>query len=93
MQEAGIQTIEVVVANALGLHARPAALLSKTAGAYSSEVTLEKDGELVNAKSMLGIMMLSACSGTKLKITAAGDDAAAALHAIGELFAGKFGEE
>jgi phosphocarrier protein HPr len=86
-------TREFIVINKLGIHARPAAMFVKTAGKFKSEITVEKDGENVNGKSIMGLMMLAAGQGSKLRITAAGDDAAAALAALEALIARKFDEE
>lgn len=79
--------------NKLGMHARPAALFVKTASRFSSEITVEKDGELVNGKSIMGLMMLAAGCGTTLKVLAHGADAIQALDEIEKLFAKKFNEE
>ncbi|MBR1966123.1 MAG: HPr family phosphocarrier protein [Lentisphaeria bacterium] len=84
---------EVTVMNALGLHARPAAMIAKCASGYSSEIMLNKSGEITNCKSILGIMTLSAGKGTTLIISAEGDDAEDALNAIYNLFQTKFDEE
>lgn len=84
---------EVTVMNALGLHARPAAMIAKCASKYSSEILMNKSGEITNCKSILGIMTLSAGKGTSLILTAEGDDAEAALNDITNLFESKFDEE
>lgn len=84
---------EITVMNALGLHARPAAMIAKCASEYSSEITINKSGEIANCKSILGIMTLSAGKGTKLLLSAEGDDADAALAEIVKLFESKFDEE
>lgn len=84
---------EVTVMNALGLHARPAAMIAKCASKYSSEILMNKSGEITNCKSILGIMTLSAGRGTSLILTAEGDDAEAALNDITNLFESKFDEE
>ena len=80
------------VANRLGLHARPSAKLTQLATQYSCEVWLERDGRRVNAKSIMGVMMLAASQGTKLTIETEGEDSEAALQAIVELIASRFGE-
>lgn len=84
------QTIEIV--NRLGLHARAAAKLVHLAGTFRSRVTIEVDSEEVDAKSILGILLLAAGIGTKVIVRAAGEDEAAAVAGIVQLFADKFGE-
>ena len=81
------------VNNRLGIHARPAALFVKVANKYESSILVEKDGEQVNGKSIMGLMMLAAGQGSKLTITAQGRDAEAALRELEELFLQKFNEE
>lgn len=83
---------ELLVQNELGLHARPAAMLVKVANGFHSEIFLEKNGEKVNGKSIMGVMMLAASKGTRLKIIAKGDDAALAVQALEDVFLKKFGE-
>lgn len=83
----------MTVVNKLGLHARPAAQLVRQAMAFQSEISLEKDGEVVNGKSIMGIMSFAACLGTTVIISADGDDEDAAIDAMAKLFADKFGEE
>ncbi len=85
--------IDVTVSNAMGLHARPASLLVRTASRFHSDVSLVKDGEPVNCKSVLALMMLSAGMGTPLQIIAEGEDAEEAAGAVEKLFLDKFGEE
>jgi phosphocarrier protein len=85
-------TREVQIVNPLGLHARPAAQLVKLATQYASEVTLTRDGMPVNAKSIMGVMMLSAEQGATVQIAANGPDAEAAVAAIAGLVAAGFGE-
>ncbi|MBI5393808.1 MAG: HPr family phosphocarrier protein [Verrucomicrobia bacterium] len=89
----GALTREVTIQNKLGIHARPAASFVKTAGRFRCDISIEKDGETVNGKSIMGLMMLAAGQGTKLRITASGEDAAAALNEIEGLIARKFGED
>lgn len=84
---------DVTVLNKLGLHARPAALFVKTANKFKSEVFVEKDSEIVNGKSIIGLMMLAAGPGSVLRIKAAGPDASDALDALESLFKRKFEEE
>lgn len=84
---------EFDITNRLGLHARAAAQLVRLANRYASEIRVEKDGVEVNGKSIMGVLMLAAPKDAKIAVRAVGDDAEAALAAIGELIAGKFGEE
>ena len=84
---------ELAVINRLGLHARAAAKLVHTAGAFSSHIYLAKDGEQVDAKSILGILLLAAAQGSDVTIRCEGADEQEALDAIAELFAQRFGEE
>jgi phosphocarrier protein HPr len=85
---------EVTVANRLGIHARPAALFVRTASRFHSEIFVEKDGERINGKSIMGLMMLAAGFGTRLRLEVAGDDALEALRALEELVCvRKFDEE
>ena len=81
------------IRNRLGLHARAAALLVKTANRFLSEITIEKDGMEVNGKSIMGILMLAASRGSKITVKARGEDAPEALQALGRLIEHKFGEE
>jgi phosphocarrier protein len=85
-------TKEFVIQNELGLHARPAAMFVKVANSFNSEIFLEKDGEQVNGKSIMGVMMLAASKGAKVKLIAKGQDADSAVNALEELFINKFGE-
>ncbi len=86
-------TKELVIMNRYGLHARPAALFVKTSNRYKSDVWVEKDGEEVNGKSIMGLMMLAAGHGSKLKVSAAGSDAEKFLREIEELVAKRFHED
>jgi len=86
-------TKPLTVVNKLGIHARPAAVFAKTANKFKADVFVEKDGETINAKSIMGLMMLAAGPGSKLLIVANGPDAEDAVKAIEELIASKFGEE
>jgi phosphocarrier protein len=86
-----IQTF--IIRNKLGLHARAAALLVKTANNYAADITIEKDGIEVNGKSIMGILMLAASRGTKITLKVEGKDAVEALQTLGELIENKFGEE
>ena len=92
MPEVTIVTREITVVNQLGIHARPAAAFVKLANKFQSDITVEKDGERVNGKSIMGLLMLGAAQGSKLRVTAKGRDAETAIREIEELFARKFGE-
>ncbi len=83
---------EAEIVNKLGLHARASAKLTQAATAYSSEVWLERNGRRVNAKSIMGVMMLAAGKGAKVIVDTDGADADAALQTILRLIADKFGE-
>ena len=83
---------DVQIVNPLGLHARPAAQLVKLASQYRSEVTLSRDGMPINAKSIMGVMMLAAEQGSTINIAAVGDDEEAAVDALAGLVARGFGE-
>lgn len=84
---------EVEIKNKLGLHARPASMVVKLAGKYQSEIQLVKEDTEINAKSILGVMMLAAGPGQKIMITADGEDEDEAVQALGELIESGFGEE
>ena len=90
---ASIMTKDFHVANKLGIHARPAALFVKTANRFSCDIFVEKDGEKVNGKSIMGLMMLAAGPGSKLTVHAQGHDASQALAEIDALIKRKFDEE
>jgi phosphocarrier protein HPr len=83
----------VTIRNRAGMHARPAALLVKTASGFTSQIYIEKDGERVNGKSIMGVITLGATFNTPLKIIADGLDEAQALDAIERLFQNRFEEE
>ena len=83
----------VTIRNRAGMHARPAALLVKTASGFSSQIFIEKDSERVNGKSIMGVITLGATYNTPLKIIADGPDEAQAVDAIERLFASRFEEE
>jgi phosphocarrier protein HPr len=82
----------VRINNKLGLHARASAKLSKLAGAFRSEVFMSRNGRRVNAKSIMGVMMLAAGIGSDVEIETDGHDEAAALAALVALIDDKFGE-
>ncbi|MDE1171442.1 MAG: HPr family phosphocarrier protein [Verrucomicrobium sp.] len=86
-------TKEVVILNKLGMHARPAAMFVRVANRFQADLTVEKDGEEVNGKSIMGLMLLAAGCGSRLKLTAVGGDAAALLKEIEEIISRKFDEE
>ena len=86
-------TKELIVVNKLGIHARPAALFVKTANRFECDVFVEKDGEKVNGKSIMGLMMLAAGPGSKLLIYAEGHDAVRAVVEIEALMKRKFDED
>lgn len=83
----------VVVANQLGLHARPAARLAQEAQNFEAEITIVCDGQEIDAKSILDILTLAAAQGRTLELKADGADGAAALDCLEELFKIRFGEE
>ncbi|WP_022662313.1 HPr family phosphocarrier protein [Paucidesulfovibrio longus] len=82
----------VVVANQLGLHARPAGALAQLAQSFTSDISLECDGQEVDAKSILDLLTLAAAQGTRLDLKARGEDAESALDRIEKLFKERFGE-
>ncbi|HEX6088625.1 MAG TPA: HPr family phosphocarrier protein [Gemmatimonadales bacterium] len=83
---------DVLIVNPLGLHARPAAQIVRTASDFASDIRLEKDGMEVNGKSIMGVMMLAAECGSTIRIRTSGTDEDAALDAICRLVADGFGE-
>jgi phosphocarrier protein HPr len=91
--DANLMTKELLVQNKLGIHARPAAMFVKTANRFTCDIFVEKDGEKVNGKSIMGLMMLAAGPGTKLIIHANGPDASKAIAEIESLLKRKFDEE
>ena len=82
----------VKISNKLGLHARASAKLTKLAGSFQSEIFMSRNGRRVNAKSIMGVMMLAAGKGSTVTIEAEGEDADAALDALQKLIADKFDE-
>jgi len=84
---------EVAIINKLGLHARASAKLAQLAGEYAAEVWLERNGRRVNARSIMGLMMLAAARGTTITIETVGEDAEAALASIAALVANRFDED
>lgn len=83
---------EVTIVNKLGIHARPAAEIVKAAGKFKCSITIIRDDLEVNAKSIMGVMMLAAECGATVTIRAIGEDAEAALDALAAVIAAKFGE-
>ncbi len=83
---------ELLVQNKMGIHARPAAMIVRVTNKYKSEVLVEKDDEQVNGKSIMGLMMLAAAKGSKVKFIGTGDDAPVMLTELEQLFAKKFDE-
>jgi len=83
----------VTIRNRAGMHARPAALLVKTASGFASQISIEKDSERVNGKSIMGVITLGATYNTPLKLIADGPDEVAALDALQKLFDSRFEEE
>ena len=86
-------TRELVIVNEKGIHARPAAMFVKLASRFTCDIYIEKDGEKVNGKSIMGLMMLAAGPGSKLTVSAQGQDAPQALTEIETLIKRKFDEE
>ncbi len=84
---------ELTIRNTKGLHVRAATVLAKTASRFKARVTVARDGEVVDAKSIMGLLLLTAAQGTKIVVAATGADAAQALDAVGELVESGFGEK
>ena len=84
---------EIMIINRLGLHARPAAMFVRIASRYRSEVWVEKEGEQINGKSIMGLMMLAAGQGSKLTIRCEGPDADKVMEELEELIQKKFNED
>ena len=81
---------EVTISNELGLHARPAMTFVELANQYKSDVRIQKDDQTVDGKSIMQVMMLAATQGTRLKITAEGEDAEEAISALQQLIESNF---
>ena len=81
------------IKNRLGLHARAAVLMVQVASQFDAEITVGKDGQVVNGKSIIGLMMLAAGKGNEIEVVAAGPQASEAVAAIGELIERRFDEE
>jgi len=88
-----LSSIQLLIRNQLGLHARACALFVKTASRFKAEVWVSRDDLEVNGKSIMGVMMLAAEEGAMITVRAMGEDADAAVEAIRELVDGKFGGE
>lgn len=84
---------ELTIQNKLGIHARPAAQFVKTASKFACEISVEKDGEEVDGKSIMGLMMLAAGNGSVIIVAAEGEDEDAALDALTDLIERKFEED
>ncbi len=84
---------DFTILNKLGIHARPAAQFVKTANRFKADIFVEKDGEEVDGKSIMGLMMLAAGHGSVIAVSADGEDADAALEALGDLITRKFEED
>jgi len=82
----------ITISNRLGLHARASAKLTKLAGSFAAEVHMTRQGRRVNAKSIMGVMMLAAAQGAEIEIETAGPDEQAAMDALRALIDDKFGE-
>ena len=81
------------IVNRLGLHARAAAKLVRLAGRFESEITLRREGQEADAKSIMSVMMLGATTGTELELEASGEDAQQALESLRTLISERFGED
>ncbi len=84
---------DIEIINKLGLHARASAKLTQTAGRFASEIWLSRNGKRVNAKSIMGVMMLAAARGATVGIEVSGPDEDAALAALVQLINDRFGED
>ncbi|MBA3962526.1 MAG: HPr family phosphocarrier protein [Chthoniobacterales bacterium] len=84
---------EITILNRLGVHARPSAMFVRVASRFRCEVWVSKDGEEINGKSIMGLMMLAAGQGSKLRVRAEGPDAAEAVREIEALIESRFNEE
>lgn len=84
---------EFEIANKFGIHARPAALIVKATSRYGADVSIEKDGNVVSGKSIMGLMTLEASKGVRIRVTARGDDAEKVLQEIEELIENHFYED
>jgi len=87
-----VASAELTIVNKLGLHARASAKLTQVASSFKSDVWITRNGRRVNAKSIMGVMMLAAGKGSAVTVEAEGEDADAALAAVRALVADRFGE-
>ena len=88
-----MQRLEFTIVNRLGLHARAAAQLVQTANRFRCDITVAKDDEEVNGKSIMGILMLAAPKGSQVVVTTDGEDEQQAMEAVGQLIKNGFGED
>ena len=88
-----MQQRDVEIVNKLGLHARPSAKLTQLASSFKSQVHMARNGRRINAKSIMGVMMLAAAKGSVITLETEGEDEVAAMDALAELIASGFGEE
>lgn len=84
---------EMTITNKLGLHARPAAMFVRVANRYACDISVEKDSEEINGKSIMGLMMLAAGCGAQIRVSANGEDAEEAIRELEKLIERKFDEE
>jgi phosphocarrier protein HPr len=89
----GTVTRDLVICNKQGIHARPAAMFVRVANRFTCDVFVEKDGEKVNGKSIMGLLMLAAGPTSHIMVEARGQDAAQAVEELDQLIKSKFGEE
>ncbi len=88
-----MQQRDVEIVNKLGLHARPSAKLTQLVSGFKSQVFMTRNGRRINAKSIMGVMMLAAAKGSIITLETDGEDETEAMHALAELISGGFGEE
>jgi phosphocarrier protein HPr len=88
-----MQQRDVEIVNKLGLHARPSAKLTQLASSFKSEVFMSRNGRRINAKSIMGVMMLAAAKGSTVTLETEGEDEDAAMDALAGLISSGFGEE
>ncbi|HRK79313.1 MULTISPECIES: HPr family phosphocarrier protein [unclassified Thiobacillus] len=88
-----MQQRDVEIVNKLGLHARPSAKLTQLASSFKSNVFMARNGRRINAKSIMGVMMLAAAKGSTITLETEGDDETDAIEALAELISSGFGED
>ena len=88
-----MQQRDVEIVNKLGLHARPSAKLTQLASSFKSQVFMTRNGRRINAKSIMGLMMLAAAKGSIITLETEGEDEAEAINSLADLIASGFGEE